>query len=210
MAREAGYTAVMSHRSGETEDVTIADLAVATRLRADQDRRAVALGSRGEVQPAAAHRGAARRARRVPRPRAVSRPLSGARTRGSSRARRRRLAGGANAPAACPRPRHLSTRSGRRRRRRRRDAIASSGSRSAPRRACRWDRVGRVAMLFVLSALAVPLPERRHPHVLDVAPVAPRQCDGRGDGARTRGALRQHEVLGRPGTLEDGGPRSWA
>jgi enolase len=30
MAREAGYTVVMSHRSGETEDVTIADLAVAT------------------------------------------------------------------------------------------------------------------------------------------------------------------------------------
>jgi enolase len=29
MAREAGYTTVMSHRSGETEDVTIADLAVA-------------------------------------------------------------------------------------------------------------------------------------------------------------------------------------
>jgi enolase len=29
-ARSAGYTAVMSHRSGETEDVTIADLAVAT------------------------------------------------------------------------------------------------------------------------------------------------------------------------------------
>ncbi|MDQ6778991.1 MAG: phosphopyruvate hydratase [Actinomycetota bacterium] len=30
MAREAGYSVVMSHRSGETEDVTIADLAVAT------------------------------------------------------------------------------------------------------------------------------------------------------------------------------------
>jgi len=30
MARENGYTAVISHRSGETEDVTIADLAVAT------------------------------------------------------------------------------------------------------------------------------------------------------------------------------------
>jgi enolase len=30
MARESGYTAVISHRSGETEDVTIADLAVAT------------------------------------------------------------------------------------------------------------------------------------------------------------------------------------
>ena len=30
VARENGYAAVMSHRSGETEDVTIADLAVAT------------------------------------------------------------------------------------------------------------------------------------------------------------------------------------
>ena len=30
MAQRAGYTAVISHRSGETEDVTIADLAVAT------------------------------------------------------------------------------------------------------------------------------------------------------------------------------------
>ncbi len=30
IAKEAGYTAVMSHRSGETEDVFIADLAVAT------------------------------------------------------------------------------------------------------------------------------------------------------------------------------------
>lgn len=31
MAQDAGYTAVISHRSGETEDTTIADLAVATR-----------------------------------------------------------------------------------------------------------------------------------------------------------------------------------
>ena len=30
LAKQAGYTTVMSHRSGETEDVTIADLAVAT------------------------------------------------------------------------------------------------------------------------------------------------------------------------------------
>jgi enolase len=30
MARAAGYTAVISHRSGETEDTTIADLAVGT------------------------------------------------------------------------------------------------------------------------------------------------------------------------------------
>ena len=31
MAHKAGYTAVISHRSGETEDTTIADIAVATR-----------------------------------------------------------------------------------------------------------------------------------------------------------------------------------
>ena len=30
MARRAGWTAVVSHRSGETEDTTIADFAVAT------------------------------------------------------------------------------------------------------------------------------------------------------------------------------------
>jgi len=30
MAQEAGYTTVISHRSGETEDTTIADLAVGT------------------------------------------------------------------------------------------------------------------------------------------------------------------------------------
>jgi enolase len=30
MAKQAGYTAVISHRSGETEDTTIADIAVAT------------------------------------------------------------------------------------------------------------------------------------------------------------------------------------
>lgn len=32
MAKKAGYSAVMSHRSGETEDTTIADLAVATHV----------------------------------------------------------------------------------------------------------------------------------------------------------------------------------
>jgi enolase len=30
MAKRANYTAIVSHRSGETEDVTIADLVVAT------------------------------------------------------------------------------------------------------------------------------------------------------------------------------------
>src|SRR5690554_214404 len=35
MAKRAGYTAVISHRSGETEDATIADIAVATNARSE-------------------------------------------------------------------------------------------------------------------------------------------------------------------------------
>ena len=33
LAQRSGYTAVMSHRSGETEDTTIADISVATFFR---------------------------------------------------------------------------------------------------------------------------------------------------------------------------------
>ena len=46
------------------------------RLRPDQDRRAVALGPRGEVQPAAAHRGGAGRGRDLPGPLRSSRSWS--------------------------------------------------------------------------------------------------------------------------------------
>ena len=63
MARAAGYLSVISHRSGETEDTFIADLAVGNGRRSDQDGQRVAHRSRREVQPAAAHRGAARRSR---------------------------------------------------------------------------------------------------------------------------------------------------
>ena len=42
MAAKAGYASVVSHRSGETEDSTIADLAVGTAGRADQDGLGVA------------------------------------------------------------------------------------------------------------------------------------------------------------------------
>jgi cell division protein FtsB len=38
MAKRAGYTAVISHRSGETEDSTIADIAVGVERWPDQDR----------------------------------------------------------------------------------------------------------------------------------------------------------------------------
>ena len=56
MAKKAGYTAVVSHRSGETEDTTIADIVVGLNAgqiktgslsRTDQDR---------EVQSAAENR----------------------------------------------------------------------------------------------------------------------------------------------------------
>ena len=66
MANRAGYTAIVSHRSGETEDATIADIAVATQRRPDQDRRPQPHRPRGQVQPAAPHRGGAGRHRGVP------------------------------------------------------------------------------------------------------------------------------------------------
>jgi enolase len=60
IAREAGYAVVVSHRSGETEDTTIADLAVATRGRADQDRIPLPHRPRVQVQPPAPDRRGAR------------------------------------------------------------------------------------------------------------------------------------------------------
>ena len=59
MAHKAGYTAVMSHRSGETEDSTIADLAVATNC-GQIKTGSLALRPDRKVQPVAAHRGGAR------------------------------------------------------------------------------------------------------------------------------------------------------
>ena len=60
MAKRAGYTCVISHRSGETEDTTIADLAVATNAGQIKTGRAGRSRPRRQVQPAAAHRGGAR------------------------------------------------------------------------------------------------------------------------------------------------------
>ena len=61
IAQRAGYTAVMSHRSGETEDATIADLAVATNCGQIKTGSPRAVGPAGEVQPADPHRGRAGR-----------------------------------------------------------------------------------------------------------------------------------------------------
>ena len=59
MAQRAGYTAVMSHRSGETEDATIADLAVATNCGQIKTGSLARSDRTGEVQPAHPHRGGA-------------------------------------------------------------------------------------------------------------------------------------------------------
>ena len=49
MATKAGYSAVVSHRSGETEDATIADIAVGDGGDADQDGIVVSVRSVGQV-----------------------------------------------------------------------------------------------------------------------------------------------------------------
>ena len=53
MAREAGYTAIVSHRSGETEDTTIADIIV--KRRTDQNRCAKQKRPRCKIQSADSH-----------------------------------------------------------------------------------------------------------------------------------------------------------
>ena len=82
MAHRAGYTAVMSHRSGETEDSTIADLAVATNCGQIKTGSLVALGPARQIQPAHPHRGRTRRSGPLRRPRGDQgglKPRSGAR-----------------------------------------------------------------------------------------------------------------------------------
>ena len=57
MAEAARYAAIISHRSGETEDTTIADIAVATTATQIKTGSLCRSRSRRQVQPAAAHRG---------------------------------------------------------------------------------------------------------------------------------------------------------
>ncbi len=57
LAKGASYGTVISHRSGETEDTTIADLVVAVNAGTAQGRGARPFGPRGQVQPAAPDRG---------------------------------------------------------------------------------------------------------------------------------------------------------
>ena len=57
LAHRAGFRCMMSHRSGETEDTTIADLAVATNCGQIKSGAPGAYGPGGQVQPAVADRG---------------------------------------------------------------------------------------------------------------------------------------------------------
>ena len=54
LAQTSAYTTVMSHRSGETEDSTIADLAVALSCGQIKTGSVCALRSDRQIQPAAA------------------------------------------------------------------------------------------------------------------------------------------------------------
>ena len=56
LAQRNGYTSVTSHRSGETEDSTIADLAVALRTGQIKTGSRLAHRPHGQVQPVAADR----------------------------------------------------------------------------------------------------------------------------------------------------------
>ena len=67
LARERGYLPVISARSGETEDATIAGPGRGHRRRPDQDRLHHPLRTPGKVQPPAPHRGGTRRSRPLPR-----------------------------------------------------------------------------------------------------------------------------------------------
>ena len=55
LAKENSYTAFLSHRSGETEDSTIADLAVATNCGQNQNRLNEPLRPDREIQPTPPH-----------------------------------------------------------------------------------------------------------------------------------------------------------
>ncbi|GAA3319718.1 hypothetical protein GCM10020331_027750 [Ectobacillus funiculus] len=62
MAKRAGYTAVVSHRSGETEDATIADIAVATNAGQIKTGSLSRTDRIAKIQPITSHR---RRAWRI-------------------------------------------------------------------------------------------------------------------------------------------------
>ena len=106
LAHRHGYRCMMSHRSGETEDTTIADLAVATNCGQIKTGAPGPQRARRQVQPAAAHRGGARRRRPLRRRRRVPALRAAERASRCQIARRARRA----APRASPAGRSCSAR----------------------------------------------------------------------------------------------------
>ena len=145
MAREAGYTAVMSHRSGETEDVTIADLAVATgcgQIKTGAPSRTDRVAKYNQLlrieealgpdAPTPAARSSARDATRAAR---EEQPPEGRRAHGWHR------------PVSASAQRAAA------RRRQRKAAPRPPKGRSG----IRWDRVARAALLATASGIVLLL-----------------------------------------------------
>ena len=187
MAREAGYTAVMSHRSGETEDVTIADLAVATgcgQIKTGAPSRSDRVAKYNQLLRIEEQLGADARVPRTLGLRGALRRSAAAQDRAP---RPRRSAGEHECPAACrahpPRSRARRAHAARAPRGGARGASSvreRSGARALGPAGAHRDAVRA-------RGAAVPVPERRHPHVL--ARGASRASDTRHGGragARTR------------------------
>ena len=131
------------------------------RLRADQDRRAVALGPRREVQPAAAHRGGSsaptptypgrsRLPRAEPRVRARAGRTSACTGSAGQERPRARTRPRWPPPAAPSRAHRAGAPVAPRSPRRAPAALVAGGARGI-----RWDRIGRVALLVVLFGIVV-------------------------------------------------------
>ena len=150
MAREAGYTAVMSHRSGETEDVTIADLAVATgcgQIKTGAPSRTDRVAKYNQllrIEEALGAEATYPGRTRVPR---REQPAPDVCTSGCSRKEsagvERRLQRMPSARSATAPPRRHAPH------RERRDRNREPGWRARGLRGrVRWDRVGRVGLLW--------------------------------------------------------------
>ena len=198
MAREAGYTAVMSHRSGETEDVTIADLAVATGCgqiktgapsRSDRVakynqllRIEEQLGADAEFPGRSRLSRLTSRCPRVAAPRSIHRrQVRSARCRSGRRLQVRSPAPGMQGSAlADANATHTAVPASR--------ASRPLAATSPVARACAGTGWGASRCCACWLALVYLYAQRGPPHALDLAPVAPRQRDGGGDGTRTQAA----------------------
>ena len=196
MARESGYTAVMSHRSGETEDVTIADLAVATgcgQIKTGAPSRTDRVAKYNQLLRIEEALGgdAAYPGRRAFRP---DRRTAALQQEGDRRVERsgHGMPSARSAPAAKPRQRT--------------NAAAVQAAPCPIRGALvrvRWDRVGRVGLLVVLGGRRRALRPARAGLPLD-AVAGRRAADDRPspDQGERRARRASSKSLNDPATIE--------